>query len=149
MIKRRLSALLAALLLTLGIGAVAASPAFAAWDGCESGYVCMYDGNGGTGIRHSYHGVSGYCTNINDVPNTANSFYNRRNDSKHIQVYSARNCTGTLLCKQSIAVLECESGASDGPFPVGTAATFLESSRRGGGCWCHRNNAESIFFNTG
>jgi hypothetical protein len=146
---KRFAVVLTVLGVLTGVGAVAASPALAAYDNCTFGYVCMYNSNGGEGTRHSYAGVSGHCTNINDVPNTANSFYNRRDDGKHVQFYSGRDCKGTLLCKQSIAVLECESGVSDGPHAAGTAATFLEAPRRGGGCWCHRNNAESIFFNNG
>lgn len=147
--KRRIAVVLTALTVALGAVLVVATPANAAYDGCTFGYVCMYNGNGGEGTRHSYHGVSGFCTNINDVPNTANSFYNRRDDGKHVQFYDGTNCTGTVLCKQSIAILECESGVSDGPHAAGTAATFISAPRRGGGCWCHRDKASSIFFNNG
>lgn len=144
---RRLAVVLTALGALLGVGAVAASPASAAYDGCTFGYVCLYDGDGGTGTRHSYHGVSGFCTNITDVPNTANSFYNRRSDGKHVQFYDGLNCSGTVLCKEG-ALLLCPGPLSD-PHAAGAFATFMDRPTRAGGRVVHKNKSSSIWFNNG
>lgn len=52
MIKRRLMVLLVALLGTTGVGAVAASPAHAAWSSCNSGNNCFWDLHSGTGTPY-------------------------------------------------------------------------------------------------
>lgn len=144
---RRLAVVFTALGVLLGVGAVAASPAFAAYDGCTFGYVCMYSGNGGTGTRHSYAGVSGFCTNIGDVPNTANSFYNRRDNGKHVQFYDGPDCNGAVLCKDG-GFFMCPGSLSD-PHAAGTHATFIDRPVRAGVEINHKNKASSIWFNNG
>lgn len=144
MIKRRLPIFLAALTVMLGIGAVVATPAHAAWENATPGLVCLWAGDGGTGTKRCYAGVSGFCTNINDAPNTHNSFWNRRGadtptmqaDDKHIQIYDGRNCTGQTLPR--------DPNGDRGPFPSDLRADFYSFVGTS-----YKNKAESIFFNTG
>lgn len=141
---RRFAVVFTALGVLLGVGAVTASPAYAAWDNATPGLVCLWNLTGGTGAKNCYAGVSGFCTNINDVPNTHNSFWNRRGDDtpgtqaddKHVQFYDGRNCTGALV--------KAENNGYEGPFASGVRKdfwVFLDYN------W--RNRTESIFFNTG
>ncbi len=76
-LRARMGVLFGALLLTLGAGAVAATPAQAAWSDCPVGAVCIFDGTSG-GWPLYYWTSGGPCINIGTSWNDrASSVYNR------------------------------------------------------------------------
>lgn len=148
MIKR-----LAVILATFGVLlGVAATPAQASYSDCTDGIdlVCIWTSTGGDGTKYSFHGVSGFCTNITAGDNTADSFLNNRS-SKHVQFYQLPDCQGYVLCRQgSNGWINCP-GSLDDPIAAGVSGNFLltDAPGGGGGQLNHRNKASSIFFNTG
>ena len=143
---KRFAIVLTTLGVLLGGGAVAAAPAHAAYDGCDFGYVCIYTATGGTGTHYAIHVVSGFCTNITVGDNTADSFYNHR-DNRHVQFYQLPDCQGYVLCRDG-ALINCP-GSLDDPFPAGAFGNFIDQRGVGTNRKNHRNRASSIFGNTG
>jgi hypothetical protein len=157
MITRRLGTLAVAVLLALGLGAVAATPAHAAYSSCPgnvANLVCLWTGLDGGGTRYGFVGVSGFCTNVTgSANNAAVSFWNRRGDDtpgtqtddKHVQFYDSAGCTGTLLCADG-PLTSCpgnlDSQAS------GEFDNMMNRPRRGGRI-DHTRRISSIFYNNG
>lgn len=100
MIKRRIAVLLVALTATLGIGAVASSPAYAAWSDCRSGQTCFWNLHSGSGTPFQSPAAGGNlaCTTLpTSVRNTASSVRNRVAGSR-IWYYARTSCQeGSVL----------------------------------------------------
>lgn len=129
----------AALVMVAGGVAVTAAPAYANYDNCPTGVVCLYDGPDGTGtlLFHEWH-PAGTCRNLaSSVNDRADSFYVRLGGGKHAQFYWDANCGGHRLH---------DIGLSSGPFGNGASESFIYSNTRGH--W-DRNVATSVFYNAG
>lgn len=95
--RRRIGTILAALALASGITAVAASPAYAAWEGCPTNAVCTYlHANGGTPVYY-YTGPIGTCIDIGyPYDENISSVWNRMLFHK-VQFYQVNDtCSGGL-----------------------------------------------------
>lgn len=142
--RKRLVALVAALLAATGLTLVASAPAQAAYTDCSVGYVCLFDGYNGTGAMHPIPvSPRGYCYNVpTSFNDRANSAYNRMT-TRWVQFYTNAGCTGHLLH----SAVDC----SGGPFEPHFALNFYVD---GGDPWCHfspvndSNRLTSVFFNT-
>lgn len=97
MIKRRLTVLLTALALMLGVSLVAASPAQAAWSDCDYGTNCFYNGSAGSGAPFESDALGWPNHTCLTLPvawrNVASSLYNRAPDTR-IRYFGQTNCQG-------------------------------------------------------
>lgn len=123
MIKYRVLALLVALVSFVGIGAVAASPAYAAWT-CRSGANCFYDLQGGVGTPYeSFPSTSNFaCHTLPTAQrNKASSVYNRKSGTR-IWYYARTSC-------QEGSVLTLNAGEMRSLFAPNVANNNIESYR--------------------
>lgn len=145
-VRRAVVALLVSLAVAFGVFAVA-TPAHAAWSSCSIGWVCVWDGNAGSGspLYSAPIQGAGTCHNISSWANDqANSFYNHMGNGRHVQFYADANCTGHGLHKDNNGIA---TGGIFDPFEDGEVGTILMSGN--GNCHCDRNKMTSIFFNNG
>jgi hypothetical protein len=94
-IKTRIATLAVVLLAALGVGAIAASPAYAAWSDCDYGNTCLYNGVGGAGTPYEVD-ATGWpnftCITMGTSGrNMASSLYNRAPDTR-IWYFNRTSC---------------------------------------------------------
>lgn len=157
-VRTRIAALLAALVLTLGLSSAVASPAHAAYIDCWTGYACVFDGQNGTGaLLFASNAPRGSCVNIPSSVNDRATSYVNRLSGRGFQVYRDAGCQGHALHKDN------GYGGSTQPFPPLNAPypTYLNASGNFinidnevlPGCGhpdhCDNNIASSFFFNNG
>jgi hypothetical protein len=122
MIRTRIAAAFgAAVLAGLGVAATA-TPASAAYSQCESGALCAYLYDSGTGTPGQ---VFGNNTNLEqyDKFNNAESVFNNGN-SCDVHIYDERNYAGTnALLKRGYAVHDLDS-VMDGAFADDIASNY-------------------------
>lgn len=148
MIRKALLAPLTVLALVIGINVATQAPAHAAQSDCGVGYVvCLWAG--AEPFTGSIYKIPpqplGYCYNLPDWYNDeANHFYNRY-QTRHVQFYQDRDCTGHQLHKNV-------PGCPTGPFPGQTSGEFWWDRSYTGNCHSANydtNRLTSVFFNTG
>lgn len=133
----------ATLLLVAGFGVAVASPAQAAYSECPVNWVCLWNNPNGVNLILVAARSPGTCHNITGyADNSADSFYNHLS-SRHVQFYRGANCTSALLRTH------IWQGNNPLPYPPGRQANFLETDTRGSGPISDRDEASSIYFNTG
>jgi hypothetical protein len=99
-IRKRIATFTFALMAALGGGAVAASPAYAAWGGCSSGNNCFYGLSGGAGTPYQSD-ASGWPDNTCiTLPvawrNFASSIYNHAPNT-YIRYFALTGCQGGAI----------------------------------------------------
>jgi hypothetical protein len=140
--RRRVAAIVAAMVLGAGAGIAVATPAHAVWTDCRTAEVCLFDDWNGNGAIHRIPVMPrGYCYNVpTSFNDRANSAYNRM-ITRWVQFYTNAGCTGHLLHSN----VDC----SGGPFEPHFALNFFIN----GEClhWPIQSDANrltSVFFNT-
>jgi hypothetical protein len=142
MIKRLALKLTLTLAVALALVGISAVPASAAYSNCWTGYVCIWDGNDGTGdLIFSYSAGPGVCANVPASANDrANSFYNRMySTGRYVQFFQHAGCTGHILHN---------TANDDGPFSSGWLGNFEQLSQHQF-CHCDRNILTSMRFSGG
>jgi hypothetical protein len=139
-VKRLIARLLVPLLGLVGIVTLTPAAAHASYSDCTTGYVCLWQNDGGSGFPSLVvQQAGGTCYNVPTYWNDKmNSFSNRLLYGKHVQFYKDANCTGHLLHRQL--------DRTNGPFgsnPI-VQDNFLSIRNHG-----DRDIFTSIFFNTG
>ena len=116
--RQRAATLLVAVALALGGGAVATTPAHAAWTDCPVNSFCVFNGSNGTGSH--YHWTltgmfNGQCTNIGAPwDNVAKSAVMTTSNNYTVRLWTSANCTGlsiSTMWSGGIALGDC-----GGPF---------------------------------
>jgi hypothetical protein len=97
--RQRVGVFLAALLVSLGTGAVAATPAQAFLSDCPSGYFCMWTNYWYNGLPYLYWippGTGGFCSNFNSTlnDNVDSAALPNGTYSRSVTMYKDANCSG-------------------------------------------------------
>lgn len=106
--------------------ATAATSSLAAYDGCNSGWFCVWDGGSGTGDRYQWADV-GVWQGMGGGVNRASSMKNRRTGWSLLKRNDGRN-----YCARPISE---DSSLSNNGFNNNTASTYNSASDTQSGAW--------------